>query len=164
MMTFAELVTTLDARHALTPSRVKDVKTGLRYLAKALGYDGLEDASLDDACRNPTRWLAALEARFATLAKAGQAVGAYSQKSARNHLRYVFRVAEAEGLLTAPLPSRLLTRPNRSAWRLQQRATTPYPPAYTPRRGETYYLPQAQWPPDIVQGWEAYKTRCGVLR
>src|SRR5262249_60175437 len=101
-LTFTDLVTTLETRGALKPYRVKDVRTGLRYLSQALHYGGIEDAIVDDACRDPGRWLAALEAHFATLKATGQVVTATAQKSARNHLRHVFRVAEAEGLLSAP--------------------------------------------------------------
>ena len=36
-MTLADLLTTLETRGALPASRVKDLKTSLRYLAAALG-------------------------------------------------------------------------------------------------------------------------------
>lgn len=46
-MTLADLLTALETRGALTASRVKDMKTSLRYLAVALGSASLEQ------CPNP---------------------------------------------------------------------------------------------------------------
>ena len=80
----------------------------------------------------------------------------------RNDSRKVVKLAAASGLIPAPLPTRLLpVRPNVMAFRRQQRATNPYPETYRGTRG-SYTLPQAQWPPEIREAWQEYRTRCGM--
>jgi hypothetical protein len=162
-MTFADLLTTLEAHGALTPSRVKDVRTSLRYLAQALGHGSIDVALVDDACRDPARWTKALETHFATLEAAGQVVSPITRRNTRNNLRAVFRAAEAQGLLAAPLPSRLL-KPQLpyDQWRDEHGATTPYPITYRGIQKQRYALRQDQWPPDIVAGWTAYRRACGM--
>jgi hypothetical protein len=161
-MTFADLLTTLEARGALTPSRVKDLRTSLTYLAKALGHPGIEGAPVDETCKEHERWMAALEARFATLETEGQGVSPITRRNTRSNIRAVFRAAEAQGLLAAPLPSRLLKRTTIKEFVGAQRATAPYPETYGRQARQRYQLPQEAWPPDIVQGWQGYKTRRGL--
>jgi hypothetical protein len=162
-MTLAEMLTALDACGAFTPSRVKDLRTSLRYLAQALGYTGSDVAPMDEACKDPVRSLAALEAHFATLEAAGQGVGKGTRLQTRSNLRAVFRAADAQGLLAAPLPSRLL-KPQLpyDQWRDEHGATTPYPITYRGIQKQRYALRQDEWPPDIVQGWTAYRRACGM--
>jgi hypothetical protein len=158
--TFAELVTTLETRGALKPSRVKDIKTALKRLALAMGYAGVDTAPVGDACRDPAQWLPLLTTHYATLKTLGQTVSAVSQKSDRNHLRHVFRVAEAHGLLQAPLPPRLLKKPNRVAFWDELRKTSPYRSVYIRSGVWDYGLAQRDWPPDVVAGWQNYRLRC----
>ena len=163
-MTFADLLTTLAAKGALTPSRVKDVRTSLRYLAEALGHPaGADVAPVDEACRDPDRWTAALDTHFTKLEAKGQVVSAVTRRNTRNNVRYVFRTAEAQGLLASPLPSRLL-QPQLpyDQWHREHGATTPYPVTYRGITKQRYALRHDQWPPDIVQGWNAYRARCGL--
>ena len=162
-MTLADLLTDLDTRGALSPSRGKDLKTSLRYLAAALGHPSLEQCPVDAACRDPQAWSPALEAHFATLEAQGRTISAVTRRNTRNNLRVVFRLAEASGLLTAPLPPRLLARPHRESFERQMQATTPYQATYRPQNGPRYFgLPPAQWPPDIQAGWREYQARCGL--
>jgi hypothetical protein len=161
-MTLTDLLTTLDARGALPASRVKDLKTSLRYLAAALGHASPEQCPVGDACRDPATWGQALDTHFATVEAQGRTISAVTRRNTRNNLRVLFRLAAAHQLLTAPLPSRLLPRSNRETHRQQQRATAPYKTTYGDHRGQRYWVPQAEWPPDIVQGWRTYKTRCGL--
>lgn len=161
-MTLADLLTTLATRGALPASRVKDLKTSLKYLAVALGHANPEQCPVDAACQDPGTWGPALEAHFATLETQGRTISAVTRRNTRNNLRVLLRQAEAHGLLTAPLPARLLPRPdNREAFRRQQRATAPYKTTYGDHRGRRYWLPQAQWPPDIQNGWRTYRGACG---
>ena len=116
----------------------------------------------DAACRQEATWGKALEAHWRTLEAQERTISAYTRRNVRNDIRKVFKLAAAHGLLTVPLPSRLLPKPdNREAFRRSQRAAAPYKNTYGDHRGRAYWLPQAEWPPDIVQGWRDYKTQCG---
>jgi hypothetical protein len=161
-MTLADLLTTLETRAALPASRVKDMKTALRYLAGALGVAEWGQCPVADACREPAAWLAALETHFTTLQARGRAVSAGTRRNVRNNLRVIFRQAAAHGLLQVPVPQRLLARPQRAVFRRQQEATAPYKAAYRNQVSRRYWLPQAQWPPDIAQGFREYRARCGL--
>ena len=66
-MTLADLLTTLDTRGALPASRVKDMKTSLRYLASALGQTTPDQYPMGEACRDPPTWAAALETHLRAL-------------------------------------------------------------------------------------------------
>jgi hypothetical protein len=161
-MTLAELLTQLETRSALPASRVKDHKTSIKYLATALGHASPEQCSVDAACREPATWTDALETHFQALEAQGRTISAVSRRNTRNNLRVVFRLAAAHGLLTAPLPPRLLTSRGRRLFLRQQQETAPYQTTYrqqTPTHRFT--LPQAQWPPDIARGWRDYQARCG---
>ena len=152
-MTLADLLTTLAARGALRASRVKDMKTSLRYLARALGHATLEQAPVAEACRDPDSWLAALETHFQALEAVGRTINATTRRNTRNNCRVLFRQAEAHRLLAAPLPVQLLTKPRRKVFKRQQQATAPYQRTYRPQSGPRHYgLPRAQWPPDIQAG------------
>jgi hypothetical protein len=162
-MTFADLLIMLERRAALPPSRLKDCKTSLRYLAAALGQGTLEACPVEGACQDPATWTATLEAHFRALETQGRAISAATRRNTRNNCRVLFRLAEAHGLLQAPLPPRLLTKPRRKSIERQQRATAPYQTISHPQTGpRCFALPQAQWPPDIQAGWREYQTRCGL--
>ena len=158
-MMLSALLTTLVSHGALPASRAKDCKTSLRYLAEALGQESLETCPVDTACREDATWAQALETHFATLEARGKTLSAATRRNTRNNVRVIFRLAEAHGLLTAPLPPRLLTKPPRLAFERQQRATAPYQTTYALRTGPRHFgLPQAQWPPEIAQGWQTYQA------
>jgi hypothetical protein len=159
-MTFADLFTALDTRGVLT--RAKDKKTSLRYLVAALGQSTLEQCPVDAACREEATWAAALETHFATLTAQGRTISAATRRNTRNDLRVLFRLAEAHGLLTAPLPERLLAKPLRKAYLHQQKATAPYQTTYKHQARRRYWLPQAAWPSDIQAGWRTYQAKCGL--
>ena len=161
-MTLAELLTTLTTRAALPPSRAKDIKTSLRYLASALGYGSPDQCPVGDACRDPATWGQALETHFAQLETQGRTISAVTRRNTRNNLRVIFRLAEASELLGTSLPARLLTKPQLDDWRRQQLATAPYPTTYCNTISRRYWLPQAQWPPEIQAGWREYQARCGL--
>jgi hypothetical protein len=161
-MTFADMLTTLETRGALTPSRVKDVKTSLRYLARALGYAGLDVAPVDETCKDPAHWTSTLESYFDTLEAGGQTISALTRRNSRNNLRVVFRAAETQGLLPTRLPSRLLQPPTRTEFERLRGATTPYPATYRGKTRHCYRLPLHQWSPAMIQGWQAYQAKCGL--
>ena len=153
-MTLADLLSELATRGAMKPSRVPAMKTSLKYLAEALGHADAEACPADVALRQEATWAKALEDHWRTLETGtletkGRTISAYTRRNVRNDIRKIFKLAAAHGLLTAPLPSRLLPRPaTREAFRRQQRATAPYKTTYGDHRGNRYWLPRAQWPPD----------------
>src|SRR5215217_5421188 len=125
-MTLADLLTTLVTRSALPASRAKDIKTSLRYLATALGHASLEQCPVDTASQDADTWQAALESHFQALTAQGRTISAATRRNTKNNLRVVFRLAETQGLLAAPLPVPLLTKPRREGFRRQQWETAPY--------------------------------------
>jgi hypothetical protein len=161
-MTLADLLTELGTHGALPASRVKDLKTSLRYLASALGQPSLEACPVADACRDPTAWTGALETHFQALMAQGRTISAATRRNTRNNLRVAFRLAEERGLIKTPLPPRLLSSRGRRVFLRQQRATAPYQTTYANQTGpRRFTLPQAQWPPEIQAGWRDYQARCG---
>ena len=161
-MTFADLLTTLETRAALHASRVKDMKTSLRYLAKALGHPDLDQCPVDAACREEATWAKALETHFAALTTGRHVISAVTMRNTRNNLRTIFRLAETHGLLPdVHLPPTLLTKPPRRAFRRQLRASSPYKTTYGRAVSHRYQLPQAAWPPDIQAGFREYQARAG---
>jgi hypothetical protein len=162
-MMLADLLATLVARQALRAKRTKDYQTSLRYLAAALGHDSPATCPLDTATRDIDTWLQALEAHFQALTAQGRIVSAATMRNSRNNIRVIFRAAEAQGLLTAPLPVPLLVKPHRRNFRRRQKGTTPYQASYRSRSGlRRYALPQCEWPPDVQAGWQDYQARCGM--
>jgi hypothetical protein len=163
-MTLADLIATLQTRAALPASRLKDCKTSLRYLAYALGSPALDQCPVDAACQKEATWTGALDTHFRALEAQGRTISAATRRNTRNNCRVVLRLAEAHGLMPdVPLPPRLLLTRGRKDFERQQRATAPYQTTYHPTSGPRRFgLPQAQWPPDITQGWQAYQARCGL--
>jgi hypothetical protein len=161
-MTLADLLTVLEARGALPASRVKDLKTSIKYLAAALGAASPEACAVAAALAEEATWAKALEDHFATLEVRDRTISAVTRRNTRNNLRVLLRAAEAHELLAAPLPVPLLTRPNLTAWRREQYETQPYPTTYGQLGRRRYRLPQAQWPQAIQDGWRDYKLRCGL--
>ena len=160
-MTFADLLTALDTRGVLT--RAKDKKTSLRYLAAALGQPTLEVCPVGDACQKEATWAKALETHFQALEAQGRAISTSTRRNTRNDLRVIFRLAEEHGLLEAPLPAFLLTKPSRTVFQQQQRATAPYQASYRPQRGPRRYgLPPAHWPPEIQARWRTYRAEAAL--
>jgi Phage integrase family len=161
-MTLEGVLTELATRGALKQSRVPAMKTSLKYLASALGHASLEQCPADAACRQEATWATALEDHWRTLEAPGRTISAYTRRNVRNDIRKIFTLAEASGLLTEPLPSLLLPRPdNREAFRREQRATAPYKRFYGDHRGRSYWLPQREWSPELQDGWQAYRVACG---
>jgi hypothetical protein len=162
-MTCAELLTELHALRLITASRLKDIKTSLRYVAAALGAGTPERCPAATLGRQDPHWEDALEAHFRTLEAQGTFVSAYTRRNTRNNLRTVVRLADDRGLLAAPPPPPVPAVPPRRAFEAQAQATAPYQPTYRPQTGPRRYgLPPAQWPPDIQAGWQAYQARCGM--
>jgi hypothetical protein len=125
----------------------------------------LETCQVGESCRHETSWLAALEASFDAASTPEKPISEYTRRNTRFELRNLFALAEAHGLLAEPLPPTLLTPITRMAFEREQRATSPYRSSYKYSNhrdaADRYALRQAEWPPDIVQGWRAYRAACG---
>ena len=163
-MTLAELFTSLESR-GLIPKRAPAKQSSLRHLAKALGYPTLESAPVGEACRDPAQWTAAMKTYFAQQREQGRSMTAHNCDNILSDLRWLLKLADAQGLLTAPLPVPLLTTSGRGrkAFDLQRRGTSPYQDTYS--RKAPYRLPRAQWPAGLEHGWQAYTARVvGHLR
>ena len=152
-MTLAELFTTLLSRGLLTRAPAK--KSSLTHLAKALGYAALDQCPVGDICRNPAQWTAAMHTYVATRREQGRTMTAHNRDNILTDLRSFFKLADTQGLLTAPLPVPLL-RPTttRLEYQRQQRGASPYQGTYGPK--VPYRLTLAQWPADIQRGWQDY--------
>ena len=162
-MTLAELFTALASR-GLIPKRAPAKQSSLRHLAKALGYPTLESAPVGEACRDPARWTAAMKTYFVTQREQGRTMSAHNCDNILTDLRGLLKLADAQGLLTAPLPVPLL-RPTstRQEFVRQKRGASLYQDTY--RRKAPYRLPQAQWSAGIQGGWQNYTDRLdGRLR
>jgi hypothetical protein len=161
-MTFAELFATLASR-GVFKKRAPAIKSSLRHLARALGAPTLELCEVSAACRDPAQWTAALATYLLTAGKKEGPVGAKNQSNIRNDLRVFFRLAEASGLLAAPLPPRLLKLSQRKAFEDKAGKASPYYETYRPKG--RYRLIEADWPSDIQEGWHDYKDKCkGKIR
>ena len=159
-MTLEDLVSTLVARQALPSGRVKDIRTAITYLATALGTDGPAQCLVDVAKQEVDAGLPALGTYFQTLETDGHVLSAKTRSNHRGNLRLLLRAAEAQGLTTAPLRAPLRPLPTRAVVSLQQRETALYPGVWhAPSPARNYGLHQAEWPPDIVAGWQAYLAR-----
>jgi hypothetical protein len=153
-MTLAELFTTLESR-GLIPKRAPAKQSSLRHLAKALGYPTLESCPVGEACRDPARWTAAMKTYFATQREQGKTMTAHNCDNILTDLRGLLKLADAQGLLTAPLPVPLLKPTSaRAAFDRQKRGRSPYQGSYG--RKAPYRLVQAQWPAGIQRGWQDY--------
>jgi hypothetical protein len=168
-MTLADCFATLVDRQAFKAGRVKDLRTSLRYLAEALGHASPEDCPVDATCRAEALWGAALETHWQTLTAQGQTPSAATRRNTRNNLKVTLRAAEAHGLLAeAPPPQtarpllHVMMRPLREDFLRQQAGTSLYPASYRPTGPYVYMLPPAEWPPDIVAGWQGYQARAGI--
>jgi hypothetical protein len=162
-MTMAELFATLVARDALPAGRVKDIKTSLTYLTQALGHPCPDQCPVDPALRDEATWSTKLDTHFAALTAQGRTMSGKTRSNTRNNLRVLFRAAEAQGLLAAPLPPVLIHKHQRTALEASWRETAPYQSSYrnSGPHGE-YGLQQRDWPHDIQAGWQSYLNQCDI--
>lgn len=150
-MNLTTLFTSVAAHGTLPTSRLKDVNTSLRYLARALGRPNPEECQLGDY------WVADWKTQLnAYLDRLSPAPSAHTVRNTRNNLSTLFRHAEALQLLT-PLDEVPQASALGSIWLMNQEmiATSPYRQRVlqmsTPRR-----VPLARWPRAIRTTWEAF--------
>ena len=161
-MMLADLLTTLETRGALKPSRVPAIKTSLKSLAEALGHTSLDACPVAWALREEATLATELEDHWRAMENKGRPAGASTRRNTRNNIRKVFTLADAHGLLAKPLPPVLLAPTTRQDFQRAQIATAPYQATYRPQLGSRYFgLPERDWPPDIQEGFRGYRERCG---
>jgi hypothetical protein len=147
-MTLTELLDALTQRSAIPPARVKDLKTSLRYLARA------EDTTPDNLINAET-----LEPRYQTVVRAYFAAmnpnpSRYTIRNTLNNLSFFFRTARACGLLQTFIPQPARQKIN-NALREEASQTSPYM-KYFRVTNYKYRLPPTAWPPNILAGWTRY--------
>jgi hypothetical protein len=156
-MTLTELFDTLMQQNALPPSRVKDIKTSLRYLARAM--DTTPDLLPDAETLGP-HYQAAVRSH---LTQMKPPPSHHTIRNTMNNLSFFFRTTRALGLLQAfiPLPTR---RKITQELRQEAHQSSPYAKrASAPRR--PYAQPPSAWPKCILKKWKSYtSTRQFELR
>ena len=150
-MTLTELFTTMITHGHLPARRAKDLKTSIRYLARALGKETPEQCHEDDFGVATALWKEKLDRYFGSLATAPSP---HTVRNTRNNLRFLFRVAHEAGLLTPPRGLPILG-PGRTAHQKAARLTSPYRQRWHASHAP-YRLAPADWPEDIQTAWHAY--------
>jgi hypothetical protein len=153
-MTLTDLLHTLQARGAIPASRIKDLKTSIRYLACALGKDTPDRCVEADLTLAEPHWKAKLNRYFGSLSPAPSP---HTVRNTRNNLSFLFRTAANCALLTPALPG---SSPSLSRRALDQqcRRTSPYRERWHTTHDIPYGLKPAQWPHDIYERWQQYCT------
>jgi hypothetical protein len=152
-MTVPELVTRLAERQLIKPSRRKDLATAVKYLSRAYQVppEGLADLATIEATYRET-----LRAYLASLTppKSPHVI-----RNAVDNIGHVFTQARAAGLLAATPPPPKTDGRHRGVHDALRRAqeTSPYR-AINPARLRRYFVPEAQWPAEIRERWQAYAT------
>jgi hypothetical protein len=152
-MTLAELLNHVAAHGTIPATRLKDFKTSIRYLAKALHQ------TTPDACNSDNladgQWKEPLNHYFATRTTPPSA---HTVRNTRNHLSNLFRQAKGLGLLSTAPPLQP-THTLREASKLVLRQTSPYHARMTQ---PPYRLKPDQWPADVWESWLSYRRQRGM--
>ena len=156
-MTLIDLLTTMNTQGHIHPSRVKDLKTSLGYLARALGHCTADQCQEEPSCIASSLWQQKLDTHFSLLVKEGKKISPNTLRNTRTNLRFFFRKAEAEGLL--PPPARLPELPlTRETHERTARFTSPLHSLHVSNAQTPYRLPLDQWPADIQASWHTYRA------
>ena len=153
-MTLTDLLNALQAQGDIPASRVKNLKTSIRYLACALGKDTPEHCVEADFLLPEPHWKDKLNRYLGSLSPAPSP---HTVRNTRNNLSFLFRTAAKCALLTPalPVPSPSLSR---RALDQQSRQTSPYRGRWRTTHDVSYGLKPAQWPHDIYETWQQYCT------
>ena len=156
-MTLMDLLTTMNTQGHIPPSRVKDIKTSLGYLAHALGHATMDQCQEEPSCIASSPWQQKLDTHFSLLVKQGKKLSPNTLRNTRTNLRFFFRKAEAEGLL--PPPARLPELPlTRTAHERTAASTSPLHSMHISNTRTPYRLPFEQWPADLQAAWATYRA------
>lgn len=156
-MTLMDLLTTMNTQGHIHPSRFKDIKTSLGYLARALGHDTTDQCQEEPSSIASSLWQQKLDTHFSLLVKQGKKLSPNTLRNTRTNLRFFFRKAEVEGLL--PPPARLPELPlARATHRRTAASTSPFYCLRVSNFQMPYRLPLDQWPTDIQSAWHTYRA------
>jgi hypothetical protein len=143
-MTLTEFLEATITQAQISASRQKDLKTSIRYLAKALGKEVPERCREADFLVPETIWKRQIDTYFGSLTPLPSI---HTVRNTRNNLRYLFRQAHAHNIIHS-IPRNPTV--DQSAWE------SPYASHYVRRQ---YWLPVAAWPPAVRAGWESYRHK-----
>jgi Phage integrase family len=144
MMMLTEVLEATISQAHIPASRHKDLKTAIRYLAKALGKEAPEHCHDTDFLVPEAIWKQQLNTYFGALTPLPSI---HTVRNTRNNLRYLLRQAHAHGIIH---PIQHHTTAERHPWE------SPYASHYIRRR---YWLPVADWPPAVRAEWERYRHK-----
>lgn len=151
-MTLTEIRDALLQQGVLPPSRVKDLNTSLRYLARAM--DATPETLTNAETLQP-RYQPILRAFFANLQPTPSR---HTVRNTMNNLSIFFRAAHTCSLLNA-----FTLRPPRkkinNALRREAALTSPYANRL---KKQSYLIRPKAWPANIRQGWTAYSQAANL--
>jgi hypothetical protein len=151
-MTLTELLVAIETQGHIPASRSKDLKTSIRYLARALGK------STPDACHEadfilPTAiWKDKLDTYFGSLQSPPSP---HTVRNTHNNLSLLFRIAQETDLLTHSIDLPVLS-PKRMAHKKAAILTSPYRQRWLATHSSRYRLSPDDWPLDIQDAWKNY--------
>jgi hypothetical protein len=148
MMKALDLVQMLSARGLISASRVKDFKTSVQKLSHACEAP-LTDLDLRAVA---TTYKDTLKTYFAQLSPSPSA---YTVRNTLQNLGQIYRLADESGIMPQDGRRTPTTRIGTRAAREKLVTTSRYRSHYG---NEPYGCPRTQWPPDIAEGWEAYRA------
>lgn len=130
----------------LTPCRVKDMKTALKVLAKALG------APSPDTCPR-SAYDQPIEAIYARVDTELTGRGKHTVRNTKNNLSLLFRTAAEHHLLPAQTVE--LKQPGRPSPKYKWEERTSRKGSHRSNH-KHYYLPDKKWPPVLTQEFEDF--------
>lgn len=151
-MTLTDVLTAMETQGHIPTSRLKDIQTSIRYLARALGKEQPGQCQQDDFLLSTAVWKEKLDTYFMSLDKPPSA---HTIRNTRNNLSFLFRTAHDAGLIIPPQSLPLL-HPTRRQHRIISAQTSPYRDRWLAARRTSYILPQHEWPADIQAAWHNY--------
>lgn len=149
-MTLTELFEALTQQGTIPAHRAKDLKTSLRYLARALNTT---PEQLINAEILESRYQTTVRTYFTTLTPAPSR---HTIRNTLNNLSFFFRMARTCGLLHVPPPTASRLKMNR-ALENQVASTSPYRNRDSLKK-KPYCQPVVAWPDDILNGWTHYQS------
>ena len=144
-----DLLSSVASTGAITPSRVKDIKTAINKLAQAcqVPLDALDLASLEPTYPN------ILKTYFTTL---GPSISTHTIRNTIQNLGQLYRAAHASMLIADTRSSSRPRLPTEKRILRDMQEHSPYRASYSEKATARYGLPMTQWPADIAQSWQAY--------
>lgn len=152
-MTLTELLNRLVERGAVRPSRVKDLKTSIRYLTRAVQAEN--PRTILDAEELEGRYRTAVRAYFSSL---DPTPSVHTIRNTVDNLHFLYDQAHDHHLIRAFTPC--LPRMTHAQAMREAGLTSPYRQRFSPRlRTVYYYCRPTDWPQAFRQPWDQYCQR-----